>query len=505
MPNNVFTKYIKNLSFFRISGIRKFIILDIDKDVAELNYVQIKEPFCRINKSKLIESINLLFSENIYFGNDLSIVTEHLKQFVKKYELEEAYLIIGINDFRFKTIKLLKDAEENELWFEENTDKFLPEGRVSDDFIFSYEKYFEDEDNDYYYLVIARRNYIESIISACQVSGITIIKISPFSLQLHFMDSLKEKFLLFLNIGKDKIIYTFSDNKQNLIYGEIFLSFQNISTEDSEAKNTIIKNGLSDVKQNIIPLLNEKVNELNIFITSSSLENENNITLVNSIFLTEYVNPNIFNTKHNEITPAIVLNNLFTGQDDYINLLPTETETKNREVLEKKTSLRITLAFGVVLIFMLLFTYLGENIISSMKINNENKLVEVDSKTKMLETYENENSKLLNNLSMLSKLKGKRVIYSKVLLSLIDGLDNKSCFTDLSINETNNELIIKIEGLAYSQQNVTVTIENVENLDNFKDVSLEYANSVERAKYNKARLPQNTMIEFALSAKYNEN
>ncbi|MCB0749455.1 MAG: hypothetical protein KDC90_18500, partial [Ignavibacteriae bacterium] len=88
---------------------------------------------------------------------------------------------------------------------------------------------------------------------------------------------------------------------------------------------------------------------------------------------------------------------------------------------------------------------------------------------------------------------------------LIDGLDNESCFTDLSINETNSELIIKIEGLASSQQNVTETIENVENLDNFKDVALEYANSIERAKYNKVRLPQNNMIEFAFSAKYNEN
>ena len=72
------------------------------------------------------------------------------------------------------------------------------------------------------------------------------------------------------------------------------------------AKNTIIKNGLSEVKQNIIPFLNEEENELNIFVTSSTIENENNITIVNSIFLTEYVNPNIFNAKNNESEAQIV-------------------------------------------------------------------------------------------------------------------------------------------------------------------------------------------------------
>ncbi len=144
MSKNIIAKFIEKLSFFRLSGIREFIILDIHKDNAELKYVQIKEPFYRIDKSKLIESLEVLFSEHINFGNDLSVITEHLKNFTNKYNLSEAYLIIGINDFRFKTVKLLKDAEDNEFWFDDNTDKFLPEGRVSDDFLFSYEKYFED-------------------------------------------------------------------------------------------------------------------------------------------------------------------------------------------------------------------------------------------------------------------------------------------------------------------------------------------------------------------------
>ncbi|MBK7980279.1 MAG: hypothetical protein IPK06_09855 [Ignavibacteriae bacterium] len=339
MPNNVFTKYIKNLSFFRISGIRKFIVLDIHKDVAELYYVQIKEPLYRINKSKLIESINLLFSENIYFGNDLSLVTEHLKQFVKKYELYETYIIIGINDFRFKTIKLPKDAEDNELWFEENTDKFLPEGRVSDDFIFSYEKYFEDEDNDYYYLVIARRNYIESLTKVCQVTGITIIKISPIPLQLHLIEIIKDKYKLFLSFREEKIIYTFSDNKHNLIFGETFLSNINSVIKGIELKNNSISNGLTEIKQNLSSFINEYESELNIFTVSNNKDNDNYKSIVKSVFFTENVNPDILNIE--KLKLAIALNNTFTGKDDSINLLPPDISSNNYELLEKKTSLRI--------------------------------------------------------------------------------------------------------------------------------------------------------------------
>ncbi|MFZ1288483.1 MAG: PilN domain-containing protein [Melioribacteraceae bacterium] len=506
MHDNIFTKYIKNLSFFRISGIRKFILLDIHKDVAELNFVQIKEPFYRVDKSKLIESINLLFSEKIYFGNDFSLISEHLKNFVKKYELEEAYLIIGKNDFRFKTIKLPKDAEENELWFEENTDKFLPEGRVSDDFLFAYEKYFEDEDNDYYYLVIARRNYIELLTKACQVAGITIIKISPFSLQLHSIDIIKDKYLLYLGIREDKIIYTYSDNKHNLIFGETFLSNSSSATEETEFKNLAVANGLTEVKQNLAAFINENESDLNIFTVSYNAANENFKSLVKSIFFTENINPDILNTKIENLTPAIVLNNTFTGKDDSINLLPPVIASNNNELLEKKTSLRIVLSFGMALIILLLSIYLGENVISGIAANNENDLVEVNSKTKMLENYKNENAKLVGNLSMLSKLKSKRVVYSKILNSLKDAINNKSCFTNLTINELEKSLDIKIEGIAYSQPDVTEMIKKIEAMKNFKNISLEYANAIEKSKYkNNVTLPKNNMVDFSFSAKYNEN
>lgn len=506
MSNNILIKYIKNLSIFKISGIRKFILLNIHKDIAELNYVQIKEPFYRVDKSKLIESVNILFSQNIYFGNDLSLVTEHLKQFIKKYALEEAYLIIGINDFRFKTIKLPKDGEENELWFEENTDKFLPEGRVSDDFLFSYEKYFEDEDNDYFYLVIARRNYIESLTKACQVAGITIIKISPFPLQLHSIDFIKDKYLLYLCIREEKIIYTYSDNKHNLIFGETFLSNINSATEETEFKNLAVANGLTEVKQNLAAFINENESDLNIFIISQNDNNDNYNSILKSVFFTENLNPDILNTKVENLTPAIVLNNTFTGKDDSINLLPPDIASNNNELLEKKTSLRIVLNFGMALIILLLSIYLGENIISGITANNENDLVEVDSKTKMLENYKNENAKLIGNLTMLSKLKSKRVVYSKILNSIKDGINNKSCFTNLTINELEKSLDIKIEGIAYSQTDVAEIIKKMEGMKNFSDVSLEYSNAIDRTKYKSSiTLPKNSMVDFSFSAKYNEN
>jgi len=506
MTENFLTKVIDNISFFRLAGIKKYIILDIYRDNAELKYVQIKEPFYRINKSKLIESFDIIHSENIQFGNDLSVITNYLKNLIEKNNLEEAYLIVGINDFRFKTVKLPKDSEDNKFWFDDNTDKFLPEGRVSDDFIFSYQKYFEDEDNEYFNIVIARRNYIESITKTCQVNNIKIVTISPFPLQIHSLEFAKSKNLLFLNVREDKIIYTYSDNKNNFLSAETFLSSGNASSNESEIDNITLNQVFYEIKQNIDAFQNNLETDFNIFATSTNLNQSSNISIIKSVFQTEFVNSEPFNNHLQNLTSAIVLNNLFTGQDDSINLLPTETKSENVEQLEKKTSLRVVLSLGIVIIFMLLFTYIGENIISSTIASNESKLIEIDSKTKMLDNYEKENVKVLSNLSKLNILKGKRVIYSTILNSLIDGSNNKSCFTNLTVNEAKTGFEIKIEGLAYTQPDVTAIIKNMEQLENFTNVYLEYANSVERSKFkNKVWLPSKSMINFSFSARYYEN
>jgi hypothetical protein len=454
----------------------------------------------------LIESIEVIFSEDIHFGTDISIITEHLKNFTAKHNLAEAYLIIGINDFRFKTVKLPKDSEDNEFWFDDNADKFLPEGRVSDDFLFSYEKYFEDEDNEYYLIVVTRRNYVESIVKACQLPQITIINISPFTLKVHSLDFAKNKNLLFISFKPEKIIYTYSDNKHNLIFGETFLPSGDLDYEDIDHKNTVITNGLNEIKQNISAFPIAKESELKIMTTFSSSSQSNYSSLIQSVFSAEILNSETLNTKVENITSAIVLNNLFTGKDDSINLLPTEAEMVNSEVFEKKTSLRIILSFGMAIIFLLLSIYLGESLLGGALTNNEEKLIEVESKSKMLENYQNENVKIVSNLSMLNKLKDKRVVYSKILNSLTDCSNNRSCFTNLIINELGGGLGIKIEGLAYSQTDVTEMIKKVEKLENFTNVSLEFANLIERSKYkNKVRLPQNKMIDFSFSAMYNED
>ncbi|MBK7980280.1 MAG: PilN domain-containing protein [Ignavibacteriae bacterium] len=158
------------------------------------------------------------------------------------------------------------------------------------------------------------------------------------------------------------------------------------------------------------------------------------------------------------------------------------------------------------LIILLLSIYLGENIINKVIENNENDLVEVESKTKMLENYKNENAKLISNLSMLNKLKSKRVVFSKILNSLNDGINDKSCLTNLTINEIEKGLDIKIEGIAYSQTDVAEIIKKMEEIKNFTNVSLEYANSKDRTNYkNNVRLPNNNMVDFSFSSKYNEN
>ncbi len=511
MSNNLITKKIENLSFFRLSGIRKFIILDIYKNYVNITFLKIKEPPYYLTKESLITSFNILFSELLEYGNDLSIISQKLNGISKKYKLDEAFILVGINEFRFKTIKIAKDLEDKELWFLENTNKFLPEGRLTDDFLYSYEKYYEDEENEYYYIIISRRTYIDEIINACQTGVFKVANISALPLAIHTLNFAKEKNILFLNIGFEKINYSYSNDKHVLFYGESFL----VSNKNNSFNNTsslyftdfdAISNCLNEIKQNLSSFLPNFENNLNIYFSTLNSNPNEIIPSVKSVFLTDLINEKPFNFEQIHLNSLSALNNLFNGNDSAINLLPSDVSKTNRDLLEKKTTLRFTLFFGVLLIFLLLFIYSSENWLNNQIQKYSNNLVELDVKSKMVENYKKENIHLINNLSVLNTLKSDRIIYSKILHSITSLANNKSCFTKLRIKELNKELSLNLKGLAYSQKNVTEIINNVEKLDGFYDVSLEYANTIDQANIrSKVILPKKTMINFSFSANYYAN
>ncbi|MBU0475265.1 MAG: hypothetical protein KKF62_14020 [Bacteroidetes bacterium] len=510
MLNNL-SNILERISFYRISGVKNFVVLDIHKKYAHCTYIEIKEPFYQITKEKLNTTDKIIYSEIIEYDNDLSFITNSLKKLSDKFKLEEALIILGINEFRFNTIKIDIDTEDKELWFLENTDKFLPEGRQIDDFLFSYEKYSEDEDNEYYCITIARKIFIENITKACQINGLRIISISTFPLSIHTLNFAKEKNILFLNVVFDKIIYSFSNSKTSLIYSELFLNktktdfeinngYQNIHDID-----TIIF-CLNEIKQNLNTFLPAANEELQIFFSSQNILEQEIAPHLRSIFLTELINKEPFDIEASHLSSIIAINKLLTGNDKSINLLPVEVELVNREYIEKKTSLKLILTLGSILVFLLLSIYFVEGVLNTQIQNNENNLIEIDVKAKMVENLNDANNNLTKNLSILTKLKGERIVFSKILYSIIEGIGNNGCLTNFLITESNNGLQLNLQGLSYSQKDVTDIINRIEILNNFNNITLEYANLVEKSKFrSNIILPRKTMINFSILANYYEN
>jgi len=509
MSDNFLKSAINKISFFRLSGIRKFIVIDIHKRHAELNCIKIKEPPYQLSTEKLISSYHSVHSENIVFNDDLTLLKKHIREITKKFEFENSYLVIGINEYRTKIIKLNKDIEEKEIWFLENTGKFLPEGRIADDFIYSYYNFYEDDENEFYLVNIARKSFIDNIVNVCQVDSLKILNISPFVLAIHTLNNFKTKKILYLNITSDKIIYSYSNEKDSVFTSEVILN-----PDEQETNNNIspisshdidhLEVSLKEIKQNLLSL-NTNVDELFIYFSHfASIDNEI-AELIETVFSTEHVNEEPLKIIPGNLNSLNVINSLYTNKDVPINLLTVETDNENREQIEKDTTLKIVLTAGVILIFSLLSIFFLENWLNNIKQNNEISLMEIDSKTNTLETYKAENNKIKNNLSQLTLLKNKRVIHSLILDKINSCIDKNCCFSNLSINKSPTGLEVKVEGLTYTQNDVTNFVNRIENLDFFKDVSLEYSNIIERSKLrSKAALPKNKMISFSISASYDD-
>ena len=98
MENRSKKNPLKNISFLKLAGVNKFIMLDVYNTYLKILYIQLKEPFYKpVKNSPLTEYDIIAYEREIYDGKPENIENV-LQKFIKEHEVENSYLVIGINE-----------------------------------------------------------------------------------------------------------------------------------------------------------------------------------------------------------------------------------------------------------------------------------------------------------------------------------------------------------------------------------------------------------------------
>ena len=199
MNTNIFQNILSNLSIIKLAGIKQFILVDIHKDTFELKLLLRKEKFYRVKQGPINSNYEIIYETSGSISNDYSVLTESLKELLTKNKIKkEIFLIVGINEFKFYTAMIPEDVEDPELWFIENSNKFIPEGSTNNQFRFSYEKLKQDEQFSSYLVVVVRNDYVDKILEAVSIPKINLLAVYPFALAINKFNKSPDTNKLFL-------------------------------------------------------------------------------------------------------------------------------------------------------------------------------------------------------------------------------------------------------------------------------------------------------------------
>ncbi|MBI1937423.1 MAG: PilN domain-containing protein [Ignavibacteriales bacterium] len=500
------SRSIKNIlakfSFLRTAGVNKLLLIDIHSSVVKFVCIKSREPFYQLSKSKELRKIEVIASERHSIDGDYSLIKTLLKKFIEQNSLHEIYTVIGINDFKFTSVTLPYDTDDVELWFKENTSKFLPEGRPANDFHFSFERYNHDENSKNFFVVVARADILSKIYDSCNTGGLRIISVSPFSLSLNLMTHFSEKNILFLDFTTGKIIYTLVNYSGSIFSGE-FYSQNEMGSQRLNADS--ISNSLDELYSILQAAANDKsLENIHVYLSCESDISISLKEIISRIFI-----PETFNYGYESYDPFytgsyLIYNKLFNEYDSRINLTNAELLGKERSIFEKQLSMRAILSGGMILITLLLFSYMAENFVTARLNDEQENILDSNTKAVQAENIKRENDRLNANLSMLYTLKGRKSKYSELLSGLTNIITDKSCFTSVGIkNIDRGQCDLEISGLAVSQQEIAVIISIMEKSSHFTNVALLFSSDKKNNEMRHAATTNSNLIQFKILAKYN--
>lgn len=487
-------KYMPNINFLKLAGINKLLLVEITNSHLLIGEVRLRVPFLNKKNNSEFDPLTIINYKIYPFQGDLSLVGDLLKSFSNNYGFETEYAVVSINDYRLKNITAPEDIENIGEWLEENSSQFLPAGKTLDSFCYSYEiNTTEDQSN--IAVAISQKRYVEKIVKEIGEISLKVINVSPSGTEITRYANEANNYLA-VNVMDNSIAYTFINNKgqvfRNTIF-ETFISEKKIQKRNFDRALTQMNQGLSiDPKYTLV-----------IQLSTDPSYYDASAELIKS----QFSNVKILTPVSEELLPfhsfKTIVEKLIGSFDSSFNLLTSEFKEASRFQIEKGTVTLSTIMSGAVLIAVLLLLYFMESFIAEKLKTSGDFEIDASTKKEMLEKYKKENALLHGNLELLTNLKGNRITYSHLLKSLPEKISKKSCFTAIKTTNDNGVLNLELRGCAHDQTEVAEIMRKLETANNFKKVTLMFANSIEKSKIKSPIKTNNSqLIDFNFSAEY---
>ena len=460
--------------------------------------LQRNEKFYKIAYSTSIDNFSILSNENI--EGDLDILPSILKNYLEKSGLKNLCVLIGINEFSFQKMNIPVEVEDDEFWFLENSDKFMPEGRTSDEFLYSYKKIMEDDYSRHYLVVTVRKDFIEKVIKSCNIPGINLLAILPFLTALLTSKINNEANQLLLIFLKNKLQFVRRDFEDYFDVGEIYYNREAADLPEFPGTPGPIIDAVN--KMTDLFLRTKQVQSINIILACPQIFN---LTLRSYIQDTINIKSSFINNNFNSeyLPSALIVNNFFENIDSLFNLVQEESGNSGRDLLERQSWLNITLLCGAFVLILLLISNFSNSFLKNEQNNRDANISALSLNHRMLKRLKQENAFYKSNLGLLYKLRDKKSLYSSLLLSFNNLTNTGRCLTNVSVKNLNDTLLINITGLAFNQTEVSDLLEKIESSGQFHNVSLIYSSTYKQNSYGESdKAKEDKYISFSIRYEY---
>lgn len=494
---------LKDFNLLRLSGIKDIIIVEIMPEKARIIAAERKEFFAKVNNGDVHQSINILNNVTCSLDDDFLVLKGEIADIIKKNSLKDPVIIAGLSEFRQTIAAIPLDTEDIDLWFLENSGKFLPEGRPRHEFTYSYELLRKDEGSSYYNVVVVRSDYIKRLEEALNISQARLFAIYPFPVSLHLNMFARDNSVLLLQISKDRLFYSAVNAEKHYLFGEIYNDF----IHEGRINHKALSSSLNELKGILAPLIKgessgaQNAERFKVLLAADEADFAGMETIVRSVFINEVINNDFKDPAL--IVPLIGLNLVFNNADSGLNLI--EDNEKVRFSIEKQLTMRAVLSAGMVMIVFLVSLFIMETILSSKFQELEENQADITSKTGQVEQMQKENRYLKMNLELINSLKGGRAKYTSLMNDMTKVVSDKSSLTGINFKTGDAAYIAcEISGTAFSQEEVAEVVGRIEKIKSFKNVSLLFAGYKDRqSSFENYNDNKSKMIHFNISARYN--
>ncbi len=428
-----------------------------------------------------------------------------IASFLKENEAENSFVVALTDEYKYHIVSLPLESGEDDIWLADNYKKFLPPSLNVNDFIFTFEELYKDENNRTCELVMARKDDMLSLSSLLRSFRLNLIAILPAR---YFYKSVfsNQNPALIISVFPDKLEFLFKDEAK-VLHNTFHMQSQVMSTRQSEFALRI-----SDIKQ-MIGSGEKDVADSSLKI--SILADESDQETIKELVAAEFY-PHADRQRINKMITAgtgssiiLPVRDFLLFPDSPVNLYSTFGEIEAREELEKKYATRLFLGISSIVFLLLLLFNLVYFTFSKLNDAAAESQSETTELIRMLDLMKKENKLLELETSSLLNLQHRSEDLAAVLKALSFAIPRECAITSLQVKSEKERLYkIAIKGVGYSQEAIARFLAACSGMPGIKETHLLGSSVVDESTYTKIdekfpdiTLPDN-MYEFNLTMQY---